>query len=214
MFRERGARFHSSALAAYRKLPFDVTSLKQPRKPAAGGRPDDPVADEILKAIRRMLRKTAEHSRDLSRRAGLTTPQVLCMRAIDGAAKDEEVTVVQVANAIQLSPATVSRLLDRLEQAGLVVRQRISRDRRRVCLSLTAEGRRQIRRLPTPLHEEFLQRLKKLSKRKQQAMLRSLEEIVAMMGASDLDAAPMLTPGVDVKPPANQTRMRRQSART
>lgn len=158
------------------------------------------LADEVLKSLRRILRKTAEHSRQLGREAGLTVPQVLCLRAIGEAPRGEELTVAQIAAAIQLSSATVSRILDRLEAGALVVRERGSHDRRRVALKLTPAGRRRLRQLPTPLHEQFLDRLQALPQTRQQRLLDCLNEIVAMMGASDLDAAPMLTPDADVKP--------------
>lgn len=155
------------------------------------------VADDVLRAIRRILRKTSEHSRQLSRQAGLSVPQVLCLRCIANADAGDEVTVVMVSQSVQLAPATVSRILDRLEDAGLVVRERRSRDRRKVCLSLTELGRRQIDNLPTPLQEQFVSRLLSLDAQEQRQLLRSLEKVVEMMEASDMDAAPVLEPGAE-----------------
>ncbi|MEQ9379833.1 MAG: hypothetical protein RJP95_03145, partial [Pirellulales bacterium] len=57
------------------------------------------------------------------------------------------------------------------------------------------------KRLPAPLHEQFLTRLSKLHLLEQRALLTSLEKVVELMGAADLDAAPMLTPEANVKPP-------------
>lgn len=159
--------------------------------------PRGKIADEVLRAIRRILRKTSEHSRQLSREAGLTVPQTLCLRFLADADGDEEVTVARISQAVQLAPATVSRLLDRLEDAGLVVRERRSRDRRRVCLSLTALGRQQIDKLPAPLQEQFVSRLLRLPADEQQQLLRSLVKVVEMMEAADLDAAPVLDAGGD-----------------
>lgn len=155
------------------------------------------IADDVLRAIRRILRKTAEHSRQLSREAGLTVPQTLCLRFLAEADGDAEVTVARISQAIQLAPATVSRLLDRLEDAGLVSRERRSHDRRRVCLSLTELGRQQIDKLPAPLQAQFVGRLLDLPSAEQQQLLRSLVKVVDMMEASDLDAAPVLDAGGD-----------------
>jgi DNA-binding MarR family transcriptional regulator len=155
------------------------------------------VADEVLRAIRRILRKTSEHSRHLLRVAGLTVPQLLCLRAIAEAKASAEVTVGTVSHAVQLAPATVSRILDRLEDAGLVVRERGSQDRRKVFLSLTDLGRQQIDQLPTPLQEQFVNRVLALAPQKQKQLLGSLREVVEMMEATDMDAAPVLEPGVE-----------------
>ena len=161
--------------------------------------PGDAIADEILRAVRRILRKTAEHSRQLAREGDLSVSGLLCLRRVAESTKSEPVTVAQVAKAVQLSNATVSRILDRLELAELIFRERSTVDRRKVFLWLTPKGKRRVKRLPTPLHEQFLARLTKLCKSEQRALLASLQRIVEMMGAADLDVAPLLTPETDVK---------------
>lgn len=155
------------------------------------------IADDVLRAIRRILRKTSEHSRQLWRVAGLTVPQMLCLRAIAEAEENADVTVGMVSHTVQLAPATVSRILDRLEDAGLVVRERRREDRRKVFLSLTDLGREQIDKLPAPLQDQFVDRVLALSLDEQQQLLGSLEKVVEMMEATDLDAAPVLEPGAE-----------------
>jgi len=127
-------------------------------------------------------------------------PQLLCLRKVSESTKAEPVTVAEVAASVQLSDATVSRILDRLEKAGLILRERSTGDRRKVFLRLTAAGKKRIKKLPTPLHEQFLNCLTKLPKKQQLSLLASLEQIVDMMGAADLDVAPLLTPGAEIKP--------------
>ena len=172
------------------------------RRVATKATPDDIVADRILKAIRRILRRTAEHSRHLSKEAGLTATQLLCLRVIGQAGAREEITAAQLSEAIQLTPATVSRILERLESLELITRQRATEDRRKVRLRVTRSGRARLKKLPLPLQERFLERLDALPVRERQELLNSLETIVEMMGAGDLDVAPVLAPGVDVKPVA------------
>lgn len=155
---------------------------------------DDELAYDILRSIRRILRKTSVHSRQLLQEAGLTVPQLLCLRAIAGA-NGAEITVASVSSGVGLSAPTVSRILDRLEESGYIERARTQQDRRKVVLSLTRAGRKRLKSLPTPLHDAFLQRLKKLRKAERVKLLAALEQIVAMMEASDLDAAPILAPG-------------------
>ena len=157
------------------------------------------VSDEILRALRRIIRKISEHSRQLSRDAGLTVPQLLCLRAIGDADPQAEVTVASVSAAVQLSPATVSRILDRMENSGLIVRERRSDDRRKVGLSLTDAGRQKAENVPTPLQEQFSQRLQALPDHEQAQLLGTLQKIVEMMEAADLDAAPLLDSQFDPK---------------
>ncbi len=161
--------------------------------------PPDALAYDILRSLRRILRRVGGHSRALSRSAGLTVPQILCLRAI--AAGGPEVTVAGVGRAVHLSPSAVSRVLDRLERAGLVQRVRRAQDRRKVCLELTDLGRGRAAALPTPLHDIFLERLLALDDTRRRVLLEALEEIVHLMEAEDLAAAPLLTPDEPGEPP-------------
>jgi DNA-binding MarR family transcriptional regulator len=111
----------------------------------------------------------------------------------------EEVTVVMVAKQLELSPATVSRIIDRLTRAGLVDRERRAKDRRKVCLSLTASGLERYQTLPVPLQERFVRRLSTLPPAERSRLLESLRRIAELMEAAEIDAAPMLTPEIDVK---------------
>lgn len=161
---------------------------------------EEELADEVLRAVRRIVRRVSEHSRYLSKEAGLTVPQLLCLKAIgDLEAEVDEVGVAMVARDVQLAAATVSRIVDRLERAELVVRERRSQDRRKVCLSLTPRGMERYQNLPQPLQESFVQKLMDLSERQRKTLLRSLNKVVEMMDAEDIDASPVLAPGLDVK---------------
>ena len=130
-------------------------------------------------------------------------PQLLCLRRVAESSTAAPVTVAQVASAVQLSSATVSRILDRLEADKLIDRERSTEDRRKVYLRITPLGKRRVKSLPTPLQEQFLGRLSELSRHEQQSLLASLEQLVEMMGAEELDAAPLLVPDADVTSSAN-----------
>ena len=163
------------------------------------------TADEILRTIRQLVRRISEHSRYLSRNVGLTVPQLMCLKAIgelEGGGS-ELITVAQVAKEVQLSPATVSRILDRLVNAKLIARQRSDRDRRKVSLTLTPAGLERYQTLPTPLQERFLMRLAELPVNERTQLLDSLRRIADLMDAAELDAAPLLAPGAEPEPPTS-----------
>ena len=108
---------------------------------------------------------------------------MLCLKAISEFPDDAEVTVAMVASAVQLSAPTVSRILDKMENSGYVCRERKSKDRRRVCVSLTQQGWQRIENLPTPLHEQFLERLATLDPIECLGLLKALEWTVELMDA-------------------------------
>lgn len=157
------------------------------------------IAEDLLRAIRRIVRRISDHSRRLSNEVGLTVPQLLVLRAIGRRHEEPELTLAQVSKDVQLSPATVSRIIDRLERAGLVARERRSNDRRKVCLSLTAAGIDRFDALPMPLQERFVERLTELSDAEGRGLLEALQRVLELMEAGDdeVEAAPMLMPGLD-----------------
>ncbi len=159
---------------------------------------DPDLGYRVLQSLRRIIRRVSSYSRVLTRETGLSVPTLLCLRAIDEDDADE-VTVARVAEATQLSRSTVSTLAEKLVQANLVTRVRSDRDRRRVHLALTEDGRRKVAELPQPLEEHFLERLRGLPRERREVVLEVLEQVVHLMDADDVDAAPMLVPDHEIK---------------
>lgn len=160
----------------------------------------DDIPNEILRTLRKLIRQISMHSKYLAREAGLTLPQLMCLKAIGELEDDDgDVTVAQVSERVQLSAATVSRILDRLARADLVTRDRSTRDRRKVNLRLTAAGLERFQTMPTPLQETFLRRLSSLPESDRRELLGALRRVAELMEASDVDAAPILATGIDFK---------------
>jgi DNA-binding MarR family transcriptional regulator len=155
------------------------------------------VGFEILRSLRRILRRVSKHSRDLSREVDLTVPQLICLKAV-AESDSEQVTVGAIGKRVSLSAATVSRIVDRLVRKGLVDRHRWDSDRRKVCLTLTPVGLARAATLPAPLDARFLDRLRQLPVAEHYSLLAALERIVTLMDAENEDAAPILVDGVDV----------------
>lgn len=153
--------------------------------------------DEILIALRRIMRATDLQSQKLVRQSGLTVPQLLVMQAIE---KEGSPSTSALARHIVVSQATVTRIIDRLERAGLVRREKSSTDRRVVNVRLTGEGLAKLEAAPEPLQAGFLREYRKLADWEQQMLKSSLLRIAAMMDAEDLDAAAILQTGAIVDP--------------
>lgn len=69
---------------------------------------------------------------------GLTYPQYLVLLALW---EKDNVTVSEIGARVQLDSGTLSQLLKRLEESGLISRRRdVGRDERKVLISLTEQG--------------------------------------------------------------------------
>lgn len=153
-----------------------------------------PAAHEerVLRALRRIVRAIDLHSRRLEHEVGLTGPQLICLRVLG---QRGPLTAGDLARAVDLSQATLTGILDRLVKRRLVQRRRSTRDRRRVTITLSAEGQRVVATAPSPLQTRFAERLAALPERTQARLCATLEQVVGMMDAESLDAAAMLAPG-------------------
>jgi DNA-binding MarR family transcriptional regulator len=153
------------------------------------------LEDEVLVSLRRIMRATDLHSRKLGKSVGLTTPQLVVIRAIGEKGLP---TASDIARAVSLSQATVTTILNRLEENGLLTRERSTEDRRRVKVQLTERGKSVLREAPLPLQESFSARFARLPSWEQHQIVAALERVATMMDAEDLDAAPLLASGDQV----------------
>ena len=148
------------------------------------------IEEAILRALRRITRAIDLHSRKLATTFGLTGPQLVCLRALG---QVEHSTPSALAKELSLSQATVTGIVDRLDARQLLTRERNSRDRRLVTVTITAAGRALIAQAPSPLQETFIEELERLKPEEQRNILETLERIVRMMGGEDLEAAAVLS---------------------
>jgi DNA-binding MarR family transcriptional regulator len=92
-------------------------------------------AAQFRAALRRFLRQ----SEDIARAAGLTPRQHLLLLQIAGSSAGRT-TVSELVEKLALTQSTVTELVQRAEQAGLVSRAGSAEDGRVVYLSLSADG--------------------------------------------------------------------------
>jgi len=147
------------------------------------------IHDQVLVSLRQIIRAIDLHSKHIERESGLTGPQLLVMQSI---AQFDLVTAGQIAREVNLSQATVTTILDRLEKKAYVTRERSQEDKRKVLICLTEAGELMLKQAPTLLQESFIDHFGGLEAWEQNLILSSLQRVADMMQAGHLDAAPLL----------------------
>jgi DNA-binding MarR family transcriptional regulator len=126
------------------------------------------------------------------RKYGLTTEQFSVLAAVKTRGGSVgSVRVVDLVDALERSPNSVSMLVDRMVTAGLVRRTRDRKDRRVVRVSLTSKGENAIKPA-TPAGWEFIQKILSPLSYKDKHALASMLEIVKR------EALGYLNPEVDM----------------
>ncbi len=148
----------------------------------------DPTQD-VLIALRRIIRAVDLQSKRVAKVSGLTTPQVVILQAIRDLG---EVTAVRIAEQVNLSPATVATIMERLEQRGFVERYRSNTDRRVVHSRLTAIGQKALKKAPPLLHEKFISSFSRRAPENQRMVIETLEDVAGMLGGGATEAAPIV----------------------
>lgn len=148
--------------------------------------------DEIVAALRRIIRAVDLHSKYLAQRYGLTGPQTAVLQFLERGGPQ---TTGQLAEGVSLGQATLSDILERLEKRKLIERRRSETDKRRVINELTAAGREAIKEAPPLLQERFVTELRRLADWEQTLILSTLQRVAEMMHAQEIAASPVLVTG-------------------
>ena len=148
--------------------------------------------EELLVALRKVIRAVDLRSKQLSKDVGLTGPQLLVLQNIQ---EHPGVMVREIAESINLSPATITNILDRVEARELVTRIRSTTDKRKVGVYLTEKGEASLENAPRPLQEHFVERFNNMKDWEQSQMVATMQRIASMMDAENIDASPFLEVG-------------------
>jgi len=146
----------------------------------------------ILQALRRIIRAVDIHSYKLASQYNITGPQLACLLAVQ---EQGPLTSAKLAKKVYLSPSTLVGIVDRLEEKGLVRRNRDSRDRRLVYITITSVGEQLVAAAPSLLQDTLANALVELPELEQVSITKALEKLVDLMEARHIGAAPVLETG-------------------
>jgi DNA-binding MarR family transcriptional regulator len=148
--------------------------------------------DHALVALRRIIRATDLQSKKLARETGLTLPQFIILQSLK---ERDDATIGSIARDINLTQATVTTIIDRMQARGIVTRHRNAVDQRKVNVRITDMGRELLKRGPATLQDRFGDRFAILPEWEQHGIVATLQRVAALMDAEKIDAAPMLEIG-------------------
>jgi len=148
--------------------------------------------DRLLTALRRIIRVTDLNAKRLAKETGLTTPQFLILQSVESQAKP---SVGAVAKDVNLTQATVTSIVDRLESQNLVSRRRSDEDRRIVHVELTDVGQNLLKEAPKVLQDSLRGRYDTLEDWEKSFLIAALDRMSALLQADNVDASPILDVG-------------------
>jgi len=142
----------------------------------------------VLDSVRRIVRLLREGSRVSEERVGLSAAQLFVLQRLDAA---RPLSLTELAARTLTHQSSVSVVVRRLVQQGLVQRRPAEGDARRLELSLTKRGQALLARAPSASQDRVIAAIEELPPRTRSSLASSLEALVQALGIDDR-AAPML----------------------
>ncbi len=133
---------------------------------------------EIMQALRRIFKSIQDYSQEVSKKFGITGPQLWALKTISA---NGSLSLGELSQRMYLHPSTISGVVDRLEKKNYVHRDRAKEDRRVVQVRLTPKGKSLARRAPNPIQGKMVFGLGKLKRNQLHSIYDSLQRLVKIM---------------------------------
>jgi DNA-binding MarR family transcriptional regulator len=160
-------------------------------------------ATAILDDLRRVVRALRESSREAEQRLGVSGAQLFVLHTLKSA---PSLSLNELAARTRTHQSTVSVVVRRLVERGLVRRGTSSLDGRRLELSLTRAGQQVLKRSPLAAQERLIHGIDRLDARTRRSLERGLHALVEAMELDD--GAPQMFFEDDAESPASRRRAR------
>ncbi len=126
---------------------------------------------QVLDAFRRIVQALRESSRAAESRAGLTGAQLFVLQVV---ADGQPLSINEVAERTHTHQSSVSVVVQRLVDTGLLRRRRSEEDGRRQELSLSAKGERHLKDSPDTAQRELIDAIAALPEKQRVELARTL----------------------------------------
>jgi DNA-binding MarR family transcriptional regulator len=124
------------------------------------------------------------YTKELNKKYSVSAPQIACLLTL---LDNGPISPSQIAKKIMVESSTVTGIIDRLEQKGLVTRTRVSPDRRVITVELTEAGRRLAHNAPPPIQQKIVKGLRKIDDAERAQIIATLSRLTEMIDAEDMD---------------------------
>ena len=153
------------------------------------GPPRDESARRVMDGLRRIVRALSTSAREVTARGSVSGAQLFVLRQVGAS---PEISMGELAAGTLAKQSTVSEVVSRLVDAGLVARQPSRADARVRALTLTARGRRLVDRAEPTVQEQLLAGLEAMTPRQRAALASSIEEWIHNAGLGSVPPTMLL----------------------
>jgi len=162
-----------------KQLDDDIVASSNKEKPKAKVRPGD-ISARLIEVVPLLTRHIRGELRNHTM-PGLSLPQY---RALTYLRRHPQASLTEVAAHLNRTPPTVSKMIQKLVDQGIIER-RVPSDRRRVCLSLSEEGVTALARAREETRQQLTENLRTLSQEELYALSVALNALGRVFTGKD-----------------------------
>ncbi len=146
---------------------------------------------EAVDDLRRVVQAVYCRSRQVERLADVTGPQAWLLAVL---ADSGPVTVSELARRMYVGRTPIIKIVDRLENRGLVSRTRSASDRKAIRVVLTHRGMKLAEHIPTATQDQILRGLEQLRERDLKSVSKALKVLAVMLGVNRMTPRLLFSP--------------------
>jgi DNA-binding MarR family transcriptional regulator len=139
---------------------------------------------DIIYSIRRLMQAGELYTKELNKIYNISSAQLNCLLTLH---ENGSLSPSQIAKYIMVNSSTMTGIIDRLEQKGLVRRLRISQDRRIITIELTKNGKVLAENAPPPIQWKLMDGLNNISEKDIKQIAHTLIKLTNMLDVQDLE---------------------------
>lgn len=133
---------------------------------------------EMLSILRKITQSLDLCSKDLESKIGLSLPQILVLKELQNS---DKISLSELSAKNHLTLATLSGIIERLEDKKLIAKSKNSSDKRSFELKLTKEGRNLVQKSGSILGAQFEEEMAQLKDWEKTSMFASLLRVADMI---------------------------------
>lgn len=147
---------------------------------------------KLMTAIRKIVRAINLESKRVQKELSISIPQLLTLKHLQDC-NDYKSTMTEIKLFLSLNASTVTGIVARLEQKGLIARLPDPKDKRSTPIILTSKGNDLLVRSNESLHERISNSLERIEDDEFFNIIISLEALIRLFDIQDIDASPIIT---------------------
>lgn len=162
-----------------------------------------PDLARALNSLRRIVRAGRGATQAVESRFGISSAQLYVLQTL---AEMPGMSIKDLVAVTLTTNSSVSEVVGRLVDSGLVIRDTAADDRRRKVLTLTDAGREIVRHSPQTIQQHLIDGFIRLPANDQHALASSLEEWCRLSGFADVPATMLFEPSSSPQDPRPRKR--------